>query len=558
MPHALRAPMAVSGGLSLTRRPVSRRAVVAAGLAGLAYRGAPPAAAQSDAGLTRSSRWVEAEEVGVARAEAIGEIVPEPIVFATPWPATAVAPHWSGKERPGATIELAYSADGERWSDPLTVGEDGDSGRPGKGGRRYGPPIVTGQAAFVRYRSFNAAGRPAAILGLAWESIDAAVGPGSLVTAQEAAATPSAGNPPVITRAAWGADESLRFANGWEIWPPEYAPVAHAIVHHSDTVNYEDPLVAIRSIYYYHAVTRGWGDIGYNRLVDYLGNVYEGRAGGEGVVGGHAAGYNVGTFGVCTIGRFHGEEPTPEMGRALVAAVAWATRALDPLAEAPFADIAGLPTICAHRDVNPTSCPGDALYADLGWLREEVAAVAAGDGAGTDAEPADAAPPEFRIGDAVATTDADVTLREGPGLAAAAVATLPIGEPLVVAEGPVGADGLAWYRVEGASLAGWVAADWLTAVTPAADPEAAVGGMDGGSLDVAQPVILGEGTTAAVTGGDLVLRDGPGGEVVDTLPEGAWVEITGRPEERGGTLWYPVDTGLDSVGWVSGDYLRPV
>src|SRR3712207_8769980 len=47
----------------------------------------------------------------------------------------------------------------------------------------------------------------------------------------------------------------------------------------------------------------GWGDIGYNYLVDFLGNVYEGRAGDENAVAGHAAGYNHGTVGIGTIGR---------------------------------------------------------------------------------------------------------------------------------------------------------------------------------------------------------------------------------------------------------------
>jgi len=536
---------------------MSRRTLVAAGVAGLAARGAPPTGAQSDAGSTRSSRWVEVDEVGAARAGVIGETMPEPIVFATPWPATAIAPHWSGKEPPGATIELAYSTDGERWSEPMLVGEDGDAGRPGMGGRRYGPPIVTGEAAFVRYRSFAADGRPAAIRGLAWESIDARDRSGSLETAQEVAASPAAADPPVISRAAWGADEGLRFQDGGEIWPPAYAPVVHAIVHHSDTVNYQDPLVAIRSIYYYHAVTRGWGDIGYNRLVDYLGNVYEGRAGGEGVVAGHAAGYNIGSFGICTIGRFHGEEPTPEMGRALAAAVAWATRALDPLAEAAFEDIASLPTICGHRDVNPTSCPGEALYADLGWLREEVAAIAAG--TAPEVAPGDTIAPAFGIGDTVATTDDRVALRDGPTLAAAALATLALGEPLVVADGPVVADGLEWYLVEGSSLSGWVVADYLTAITPATDPDAAVGGVaPDGSIELAQSAVLAEGTTVAVTGGDLLLRDAPAGTVVDTVPDGAWVEITAPPTEAAGTLWYPVDPGLGTVGWVSGEYLAPV
>ena len=552
MPHADCSSPRIPAPFSVPRtgRPVSRRGVVAAGLVGLGLIRPIAAGAQSDSGPTRAGRWVEAEEVGAAGAGAGGGAAPEPIVFATPWPATAIAPHWSGRERPGATIEVATSADGERWGEPLVVGEDGDSGRPGKGGRRYGTLVVTGDAAFVRYRSFNADGAPAALSGLAWELIDVSAGSGSVDTAQEAASTPVAGDPAYLDRTAWGADERLRFQDGWEIWPPEYATVAHAIVHHSDTANFEDPLVAVRSIYYYHAVTRGWGDIGYNALVDYRGNVYEGRAGGDGVVGGHAFGYNAGTAGICTIGRFHGEEPTPEMRQGLVAAVAWATRGLDPFGRAPFEDIASLPTICAHRDVNPTSCPGDALYDDLDWLRQEVGAVAAGTG--------DAVVRRFVAGDGVATTAEGVALREAPGAAAPTVATIAIGEALVVAAGPVAADGLDWYLVEGDSLAGWAAVDFLTAVPPGGDGEVAVGGMASAEpTKLRRWAPLAEDTTAVVTGGDLLLRDSPAGGVVETLPEGAWVAVMGPPEERSGVLWYPVDSGLGTLGWVSGDYLAP-
>ena len=75
----------------------------------------------------------------------------------------------------------------------------------------------------------------------------------------------------------------------------------------------------MRSIYRYHAVSRGWGDIGYNVIVDKFGRRWEGRAGGlaSTVVGAHAGGFNSGTFGVSMLGNYESvnppsEPPTPE------------------------------------------------------------------------------------------------------------------------------------------------------------------------------------------------------------------------------------------------------
>ncbi len=59
-----------------------------------------------------------------------------------------------------------------------------------------------------------------------------------------------------------------------------YVPVKKVAVHHTATTNnYTDAqaLEEVRAIYTYHAVTLGWGAIGYNALIDRFGNVYEGR-----------------------------------------------------------------------------------------------------------------------------------------------------------------------------------------------------------------------------------------------------------------------------------------
>lgn len=51
------------------------------------------------------------------------------------------------------------------------------------------------------------------------------------------------------------------------------------VVHHStgDNLGHPDPAQWVKNIYNYHVYSNGWTDIGYNFLVDWDGNVYEGR-----------------------------------------------------------------------------------------------------------------------------------------------------------------------------------------------------------------------------------------------------------------------------------------
>ena len=86
-------------------------------------------------------------------------------------------------------------------------------------------------------------------------------------------------SPMCQSRTDWAADESLRFAtDGTEVWPPAHYPVQVATVHHTATKNNDsDPEATVRAIYRYHAVDNGWGDIGYQYLIDESGVVYEGR-----------------------------------------------------------------------------------------------------------------------------------------------------------------------------------------------------------------------------------------------------------------------------------------
>ena len=103
----------------------------------------------------------------------------------------------------------------------------------------------------------------------------------------------------------------------------------------------------VRGIQAFHQNSRGWADIGYSFLVDDEGNVYEGR--GWGVAGGHTNGWNSKSHAVCAILN-DGQQPTPQMLAAL--------RFVHDEHDRKY----GKGFHRSHRDVNPTSCPGDILH----------------------------------------------------------------------------------------------------------------------------------------------------------------------------------------------------
>jgi hypothetical protein len=193
--------------------------------------------------------------------------------------------------------------------------------------------------------------------------------------------------PTYVTRAQWGADESMM------TWPPETTPTTRAVtIHHTAESNDYGPADSpgiVRAIYAYHARTQGWGDIGYNALVDKYGTIFEGRAGGldRSVVAAHAGGFNRETFGIAMMGNLETTLPTPEQFSSTAALAAWKLGGMyrDPAeritltssgggtSRFPKGRTATVPALFAHRDVGSTVCPGDAAYGQMDALRVRVA-----------------------------------------------------------------------------------------------------------------------------------------------------------------------------------------
>jgi uncharacterized protein with LGFP repeats len=190
--------------------------------------------------------------------------------------------------------------------------------------------------------------------------------------------------PTIISRADWGADESMRSG------APVYDNGIRAgILHHTAGSNDyapEDSARIVREIYAYHTRTLGWSDIAYNALVDKYGQVFEGRFGGitRPVQGSHTGGFNKNTWAVAMIGNFDLMEPPPVQLRAVGRLFGWrlAMDGVDPKGSVPLASAGGpytrfpqgatptLPNIFAHRDTGPTDCPGNLGYASLDRVRE--------------------------------------------------------------------------------------------------------------------------------------------------------------------------------------------
>ncbi len=235
----------------------------------------------------------------------------------------------------------------------------------------------------------------------------------------EVASTAPTAAPRILSRREWGADESFLLASGSEtadpadepadneqsspsaresdcernqklypaefhtvnrttkdaqgrplLWTREYSTAVKLLtVHHTALSTANDGRTAVermRALYQYHSVNRGWGDIGYHYVIDEDGQIYEGKSGGEFVVGGHAYCNNVGTLGIALMGNFDAEKPALRQIRSLQ----WL---LQSLADKYKIDLDSqvsfhgetLPPVVGHRQLVSTDCPGEYVWRTL-------------------------------------------------------------------------------------------------------------------------------------------------------------------------------------------------
>jgi hypothetical protein len=412
------APAVVAGAVGGSRE--AARGVVAAGVGKAASEapggraGAGSVKAAPAAGAAAAGRRLLSAPVEVGKARFVG--------FS--WPAPAAGPPAGGA---GGKVWLRARTDagwsGWREVEPAADGPDANTSEYRRSDRVYSdgqwldagteevqvrvdPPTPSGTAA----GSGTPGGAGPGSTGGVTSGVPGATGAGGggpqggveahLVTPdmtatpgteapQAGVASAATARPAIISRAGWGAVESLRRAD------PEYSStVKAAVIHHTVQTNRYAPsesAALIRADYLYHVRTRGWNDIGYNFLVDRYGRVFEGRYGGvtRAVLGAHAGGFNTSTTGVAMLGTFSSGRPPAAMLSAIKRLLAWKLDLthVDPNGKTILRSAGGANvrypagrqlyarTIFGHRSTSFTDCPGSPTIALLPSIRAAVSRI---------------------------------------------------------------------------------------------------------------------------------------------------------------------------------------
>ncbi|MCU0262268.1 MAG: N-acetylmuramoyl-L-alanine amidase [Candidatus Nanopelagicales bacterium] len=280
------------------------------------------------------------------------------------------------KEKRGWSRWTTLHIDPEHGADPGTA--EARASRPGS------DPLMTVNATRAQVRIDTPSGKLPK--GTELTLVHAPSAPSDSAARVSAQAT--VGMPSIVTRAQWGADESLRSR------APIYTSTVRAgFVHHTaSTSNYSAAQAAaqVRAIYAYHTKSLGHSDIDYNFVVDRFGRLYEGRAGGmdRPVLGAHTAGFNDNTFAAVALGNFETFNPSAGDMAAIKDSIArlfaWklGIHGVNPSATVklvsagyikatryPKGSVATISATSSHQTVNFTACPGKYLQAQLASIR---------------------------------------------------------------------------------------------------------------------------------------------------------------------------------------------
>lgn len=337
--------------------------------------------------LVAPARTISVPET-MAATEALGRPPQAPQRVMFDFPATHVAFSWTGGEKSGVRFR--------------TIEADGS-----KGPWRRATEAHDAERGDQRFSAVIAVDRPAGLIWQAARSAGKLMGPVTLdylntldgeryLQKVPALAEAAPRTPNVVTRAQWGADESIKKTGG--SCRRTFHRVQQMFVHHTAGANFDRrPKATMRAIYWYHAVRQNWCDIGYNFVIAPDGTIFEGRwarkygpwehhdgesRDGRIVTGAHVSGFNSGSVGVSLMGNFSQVQVPPAARRSLAELLAWEAdrHNLPPRGSHTYRNpdtgtTRKLPYIAGHRDAGNTDCPGRYLYNALPAIRRDTKAV---------------------------------------------------------------------------------------------------------------------------------------------------------------------------------------
>ncbi|MGO4958026.1 N-acetylmuramoyl-L-alanine amidase [Luteococcus sp. Sow4_B9] len=335
---------------------------------------AAPAPQDPDAGLFPLTPDIETVTVDGQPRRVLAALSPTTV------PLTMVGLTWTGLQG-NALLQLRVRTDAgwQAWETHDLEALPGETT-----GRKGSDPIFTGAALAVEARVLTSPTAPATINDPQLAVIDSRE-----VSADEnlqatqprvssAAASATAPQPAIVTRAGWGADESLLTPSC--VKPNVATTIKAAIVHHtagSNSYTAAQSASQVRGIYAYHVKTLGWCDIGYNFLVDKYGTIFEGRHGGMDapIRGAHATSWNTDTVGISVMMNSQTARQSDASMASVSKVLAWklAGNYRDPNSKLTLAG-KYINRIARHGDVMSTACPGTNITAAMPSLRSQVTA----------------------------------------------------------------------------------------------------------------------------------------------------------------------------------------
>ncbi|WP_150394194.1 RICIN domain-containing protein [Bifidobacterium callitrichos] len=295
------------------------------------------------------------------------------------------------------TVDSGYSAVGDAQGSAYRNGNKGDKAS-------IDDPYAVGETSAVR--SDNAASesdspRPATAGWSANTPAASGAVSATLTSGKSASASASTTTPTVRTAAAVTATGRIHTREEWWVagnpamtWKPKRdghwkGAIVHHTVDRNDYTQAEVPAM-INGIYLFHNTQRGWGDIGYQLIVDRFGGIWEGRDEGVAnqivpasqVEGAQASGFNRDTFGIAMLGSYHLDvAPTDAQIESTAAAIAWEFRALRiPSPFGTFQFHGTQQRVTGHGDashyiggdLNHTLCPGQQVWDRMETIRARV------------------------------------------------------------------------------------------------------------------------------------------------------------------------------------------